>query len=865
MNTTYDTTVAAPSSTGDGTVLIVDDDPAVTTMLQRMLKDRGYEVATAPSGEACLDLLARKGAEVVVLDVEMAGGMDGYDTCRQIRKRFSNLDLTTIFVSGHDSESERVSAYESGGDDFIAKPFKLEEVRRKIDLAVNATLRRKKLFAERLRFEKQAVQAEADQQWMIQTIIDTAPGLFVLKDTHGIYQFVNPAFCRFLDKSREDIVGKSDAELFPPVEAAAHVEGDNAVLNTRKTISQDEFVTGASGVRWMNVTKSPVSDVSGSVTGVLCTVVDITERKLAEEEINRHRHHLEDLVRERTANLESAIRQLNRNDQRLSAMFAISQKANELDERELMQLGLEEAVRLTDSAIGYLHFVNDNQEDLQLVTWSAETLKHCQAAYDNHYPISAAGVWADSFRLRRPVIQNDFQSLANRRGYPRGHTHLVRHLGIPVIDGGKVRILMGVGNKSADYDEADVKLLQQIGNDLWPIIVRRRSELELEAAKQIAEAANSAKSAFLANMSHEIRTPMNSIIGMANILKRSDVTPKQAEQLNKIDVSAHHLLAIINDILDLSKIEAGKFVLERTPVRLTSILANVSFLLADRAAEKHLELLIDIDPSIPELIGDPTRLQQALLNYATNAVKFTESGTVTLRCVKEDKGDDMVLVRFEVRDTGIGIAKEAQARLFTAFEQADNSISRKYGGTGLGLAITRRIAELMGGEVGFESNLGTGSSFWFTVQLSRSGNDETAVRTQETADAEAILIERYAGAQILVVDDEPVNREVAKILLEEAELIVDTAEDGEEAISKAKAKPYAAIFMDMQMFAVDGLEATRRIRELPNCQDTLIIAMTANAFAEDRNRCISAGMNDFLIKPYKPEELYATLLKGLSG
>ena len=295
-------------------------------------------------------------------------------------------------------------------------------------------------------------------------------------------------------------------------------------------------------------------------------------------------------------------------------MFAISQRANELGERDLIQLVLEEAVRLTDSAIGYLHFVNDDQEGIQLVAWSAETLKQCTAAYDNHYPISAAGIWADSVRLRRPVIHNEYQNLADRKVYPEGHAHLIRHIGVPVIDGGKVRMLMGVGNKTVDYDDADVTQLQAIGNDLWPIVVRRRVEVALAEAKKAAEAANIAKSAFLANMSHEIRTPMNGIVGMVNILRREGLTPRQVERLETIDKSAQHLLSVINNILDLSKIEAGKLDLEGAPVAIDSMMVNVSSILAERAKAKGLRLAIETETIPHRLLGDPTRLRQALLN-----------------------------------------------------------------------------------------------------------------------------------------------------------------------------------------------------------------------------------------------------------
>jgi hypothetical protein len=365
-------------------------------------------------------------------------------------------------------------------------------------------------------------------------------------------------------------------------------------------------------------------------------------------------------------------------------------------------------------------------------------------------------------------------------------------------------------------------------------------------------------------MSHEIRTPMNGILGMATILRREGVTPKQAERLDTIDRSAMHLLGIINNILDLSKIEAGKFELEEDRVSIELMLDNVSAMLGERCKAKGIRLAIEAELLPDNLVGDPVRLQQAVLNYATNAVKFTDKGAVTLRALRESETGDTLTVRFEVTDTGIGIENEAMLRLFTAFEQADTSTTRKYGGTGLGLAITRRLAALMDGEAGASSTPGQGSTFWFTAKLKKS-ESPLSKDGKAVANAEALIRQYHAGRRILVVDDEPVNRELAQVLLEDIGLVADTADDGEAAIALARQTSYALVLMDMQMPRIDGLDATRAIRKLPGWAATPVIAMTANAFAEDKARCLQAGMNDFLTKPFEPEALFQKLLEWLTS
>ena len=393
-----------------------------------------------------------------------------------------------------------------------------------------------------------------------------------------------------------------------------------------------------------------------------------------------------------------------------------------------------------------------------------------------------------------------------------------------------------------------------------------RSHQRVIEATRAAEAASRAKSTFLANMSHELRTPMNGIMGLTDLALRHADDPKLRDQLGKIALASRHLLSVINDILDISKIEAERLTLEQVPFKFGTVLENLMSLTWQRINDKGLKLHIDMAPEIAcqSWRGDPLRLGQILLNLTGNALKFTEQGAITVRARWVEESASDVLLRFEVQDTGIGISVEDQKRLFTAFEQADGSMTRKYGGTGLGLAISKRLAHLMGGDAGVESQVGSGSTFWFTVRLGKATDAVLSAPTFTGKSADERLLDEYRGTLILLAEDEPVNQEVSRGLLEDAGLAVDVAEDGAVAVALAKRQHYALILMDMQMPKLNGLDATRQIRTLPGYACTPILAMTANAFGEDRQVCIDAGMNDHIAKPVDPVVLYETLLKWLT-
>ena len=667
---------------------------------------------------------------------------------------------------------------------------------------------------------------------LLDSIAETSSDAIYARDREGRYLFRNRAAVESIPFKGGASETLQDLAMVPPEQLAQVRTNDQRVMDENRTLRFEEQLTTIRGVRTFHATKGPLRDEHGHVIGIFGISRDVTDEATAQREAAER---LETLVQERTRQFESVAAQ-----QAESESFVRTLAAN-----------IPGMFGYWDRDF-YCRFANDAYARWFSTTPERLVGRHARDVLGEERYAANLPRMDNVLAGRAEVFEIEARS-------PTGATLPTLAQYVPNVVNGVVH-----GFFVLVTDVSHLKLAEQSLKAL---------NTELTAARDRAEAATQAKSAFLANMSHEIRTPMNAVIGLVHLLRRDDPTPAQADRLEKIHDAAQHLSQVIDDILDLSKIESGKFTLEHTGFSLRALLRRAESMVNERAHAKGLTLAVDAGIVPDRLRGDPTRLSQALLNLLSNAVKFTDRGGIELRVQARPADGDALKVRFTVEDTGIGITAEQISKLFGAFEQADSSTTRRFGGTGLGLAITRHLAQQMGGEVGVDSALGRGSRFWFEAKLEIAEpdalDDTAADQTQALLDGqtlrslEARLRATHAGARVLLAEDNPANLEVALEWLRAAALQVDVAIRGERAVEAAQRQTYDLILMDVQMPGIDGLEATRQIRALPAHAHTPILAMTANAFGEDRLACEQAGMQDHIVKPVDPRVFYAMLLRWL--
>ena len=801
-----------------------------------------------------------------------------------------------------------------------------------------------------------------DERALMRTLIDLIPDYIYAKDGAGRFVLANLAVARVMGAdSPRQLIGRTDADFYSPEMAAKFRVDDESVLHGEALQEREELGTDsvAGEARWHLTTKLPVRDARGEVIGLVGISHDIHRRKLAEDEIRRLNAELDQRVRDRTADL-AAERHLLRTliDNMPDAIYAKDTESRYILVNQATAAGVD--------------------------TTPAEMLGH--TVFDYYPPEQAQRFFDDDrdvMRSGRSLIGREELALDRSTGAQRW----LLTTKVPLRDdGGRIVGIVGI---SRDIGE-----------------LRRMQELRI--AKERAEAANEGKSRFLANMSHEIRTPMNAILGMAQLALQSGLNDAQARYIHHVQRAAESLLAILNDILDLSKIEAGHLEMECVEFDLDEVLDRLAAVIGLKAEEKGVELVYALPPRLPRrLLGDPTRLGQVLLNLAGNAVKFTERGEVFVSVAQSAREDNAIRLVFEVRDTGIGLTAEEIARLFQPFTQADSSTTRRFGGTGLGLVISRRLVQLMGGEITVDSEPGRGSRFSFSarfglpqvaegtqrgfeqlhglrvlvvddnesareqmadmaramslnaqtaadgstaltaittadranrsfdlvlldwkmpgmdgVEVARRlagmrlhhkppavlmvtafSRDEARRHTTEVAAPVAAMLAKpvtpstlldacldvllagrpgsatvenedatlarqrqsLAGTRLLLVEDNPVNQELACELLRGAGIEVVVADNGVRALHMLEQQTFDGVLMDCQMPELDGYETTRRLRQDARWRQLPVIAMTANAMVGDRDKALAAGMNDHVAKPIKLPQLFGTLARWVGS
>ncbi len=818
-------------------ILIVDDNPRMTDSLEALLKSKGYQTVAAHTPDKAIELISSGKFELVLLDLHLPG-MTGFEIIEHANGSRGNLEY--IIITGDHAPDAAIAALRKGAFDYLRKPFEPEELIKRVGNALiqiqlkadrekaETALRRAHDKLEETVSNRTAALLKSNKQLSIEienrlkvenklraskkqysTLVKNSPDIIYMLDEQGHFRFVGGAVETLIQFKANELVGRHYSSIFRKDDLHKVCYR----FNERRTgqRSTREFEISIPPKNFRNLHKGnglPVFELYAA--GMYNQPLSSIEGKY----IGTY----------------GVARDITERKQAAQAL-----KESEKRFRELAELLPEILIEYDRS--GVITFFNRK---------ATESTGYTPEDFNQTFPAIKLAV----DRQKNGFKETIKKLLSGQKVSSAEYTILRK-------DGSTFPVIMRT--------TAITKKNRIIGGRslLINITKMKNAEVTLQATKEKAEAASQAKSEFLANMSHEIRTPLNGIVGMSDLLDRTDLSPKQKDYLDVLRTSGSALLSLVNDILDFSKIEAGKLDFEEIPFLFQHVINEVASVFIDQLKDKAIELVINIAPAIPlRLVGDPLRLRQILVNLVSNAVKFTEKGEIHIQVDIHKERPTSTELLFSVKDSGIGIDNRVQKKLFNSFTQADGSTTRRYGGTGLGLTISKRIVKMMGGQIWLESTLGKGSTFFFTARFNKI-NGKTVSERNSCEMERQNPSDKFQDASLLLVEDSEINRRVAVEILNQAGLKVTTAINGKEAIKKIKKFDFDIVLMDVQMPEVDGLEATRIIRRELKLTDLPIVAMTAHAMKGDRQKCFDAGMDDYVSKPIDRKKLYATIRRCL--